>query len=87
MRHLALEVNGDASSKVSLDKQLTRSNELEDEVTLLNSKVSLLSSKLLKTQQESTYWNSVVQQHLATIEELNTRSVYVFKTISTLLFQ
>lgn len=74
MRHLALEATSNENgSKASLDLHLSRSNELEDEVALLNSKTLGLSSELHRVQQEAAYWRSLAHQHLATIEELNIR--------------
>ncbi|KAK3922678.1 Centrosomal protein of 290 kDa [Frankliniella fusca] len=73
MRQLTLNINGENNCKETLNLHLIRSNELEDEVSLLKSKVLTLSSELQQKQQEASYWKSASQQHLGTIEDLNNR--------------
>lgn len=70
-RHLALEANSDLNSKTYLDSHLARTNELEDDVALLKARVLSLSTEVQKKQQDASYWSSVAQQHLSTIEDLN----------------
>ncbi|XP_034245100.1 centrosomal protein of 290 kDa-like isoform X2 [Thrips palmi] len=70
-RHLTLEANADINSKTCLDSHLARTNELEDDVALLKAKVSSLLTEVQNKQQDASYWSSVAQQHLSTIEDLN----------------
>lgn len=73
MRHLLLETSNETRSKAALDLQFTRTNELEDEIALLTTKLSTLSTELQSSKQEAAHWNAVVKQHLSTIDELNCR--------------